>query len=196
MFIFPPIQHWLAFIMDYSLTACTWVYHFPNPSYIKRHNLLSLLSLRSPLLPFSFSQAMVRYEETERIKLPGNWKGARAARDVRLLWFITHRLMRITRVCLTRSVRGSGLQGVVGWKVLIDWVIAAGKWESREGGDCVQVCVVVWSSVRWGLCACFLSLLNLIIMQDAGRKCLSETLYVQTELSVHWKGNFGLCQPV
>lgn len=159
-FILAPIHHWLAFMMDYSLThnsapsAYTWVCHFPNPTYIKRHNLLSLLSLCSPSSPFSFSQAMMRYGETERIRLPGNWKGARAARDVRLLWFITQRLMRITRVCLTRSVRGSSLRGIVGWKVVIDWAIPADKWESREGGDCVRVCVVVSSLVRWGVCVC------------------------------------------
>lgn len=160
--ILAPIHCWLlAFMMDYSLThntapsAHTWECHFPNPTYIKRHNLLSLLSLRTPSLPplpslsLSFSQAMMRYGETERIRLPGNWKGARAARDVRLLWFITHRLMRITCVCLTRCVRGSGLRGIVGWKVVIDWAIPADKWEGRErgreGGD------VFRSVLRFGL---------------------------------------------
>lgn len=196
MLIFPSIQHWLAVIMDYRFPACTWVCHFPNPSYIKRHNLLSLLSLHFHLLPFSFSQAIIGYGETERIRLPGNWKGARAARDVRLLWFITHRLMRITRVSLTRSVRGSGPRGVVGWKVQIDWVIAAGKWESREGGDCVRVRVVVWSSVRWGVCVWVSVCLNRLNRLSAGTTGLSEALYVQTELSVHWKRNFGFCKPV
>lgn len=136
----------LSFMMDYSFThnaalsVCTWVCHFPNPTYIKRHNLLSLLSLCSPS-QFSFSGAMMRYGETERIRLPGNWKGAGAARDVRLFCFITHRLMGITRVCLTRCVRGSGEQGNVGTNVVIDWVMLEDKLQHR--GCCVCVCVVV-----------------------------------------------------
>lgn len=161
MLILAPIHHWLlALMMDYSHThnaapsAYTWVCHFPNPTYIKRHNLLSLLSLHAPP-PLPFSQAMMRYGETERIRLPGNWKGARAARDVRLLWFITHNLMRIACVRLTRCVRGSSLQGAVGWKVVIDWAIPADKTRAQRGGGLCS-----------GVCLC------LIIMEGTGRQCL------------------------
>lgn len=126
---------------------------------------------------------MMRYGETERIRLPGNWKGARAARDVRLLWFITHRLMRITCVCLTRCVRGSGLRGIVGWKVVIDWAIPADKWEGRErereGGMSSGLCCgLVFSKFTWAR-VCF----NLIIMEGTGWNHPSAGMYVKTELA-------------
>lgn len=175
-------------MMDYNLTysltpsAHTCVCHFPNPTYIKRQFIiLSLLAFPSVR---SFSRAMMRYWERERIKLPGNWKGARAARDVRLLWFITHLLMRITRVCLTQCVRrvqprGEGDGGIAGWKVVIDWTIPTDKQESGEGGE---LCAGLWcgldlSQVRRG-CACAYVCLNVIGMQW-GRKFLSGALYIR-----------------
>lgn len=175
-------------MMDYNLTysltpsAHTCVCHFPNPTYIKRHNLLSFLFLHSPL--FALSPGLWWGIEKKRIKLPGNWKGARAARDVRLLWFITHLLMRITRVCLTQCVRrvqprGEGDGGIAGWKVVIDWTIPADKQESGEGGE---LCAGLWcgldlSEVRRG-CACAYVCLNVIGMQW-GRTFLSGALYIR-----------------
>lgn len=82
-------------------------------------------------------------ERQKGIRLPGNWKGARAARDVRLLWFIrrahTHSLMRIACVRLARWARGSGLRGAVGWRVAIGWRTPADEWERREGLGCGSV---------------------------------------------------------
>lgn len=151
MFKETQILHWLMSTMaDYS--------HLNNTGPFKIHVhvpfalilLLSKVTICYPYISFSLRLWWGMVQQA-RIRLPGNWKGARAARDVRLLRFIIRRLMRIT--CVFNTVRERPL--TIGYL--------------RQGGDdgrshtprreyrareCVCVCVWVWVCVCEYECGC------------------------------------------
>lgn len=61
----------------------------------------------------------MRWEETEGIRLPGNWKGGGAARDVRLLRLCGGGLMRLAAVCFNTAAadKPSGAHGAPDWLI-------------------------------------------------------------------------------
>lgn len=108
-------------------------------------------------------------EKQKGIRLPGNWKGARAARDVRLLWFIrrAHTQPDEDSMCafstLGERVGPTGCSRMEGGDRLTDTC----RWMRTQRGT------GLWFGPRSGAC------LYLIIMEATGRRRLSEALCVK-----------------